>query len=355
MKDIHLVVINPGSTSTKVALTKGYDLYATKTLYHDIDELSLCEYVPDQLNMRLKAIEKFLIEEKVCLSDLTAIVGRGGLLKPVSSGTYLVNERMLKDLYEGKRGHHASNLGGILAHSLALKAGVQAYIVDPPSVHEFEERARYSGLPELPRHSQLHALNIRRVALRVAQELKLTLEECNFIVVHLGGGISVCAMSKGRMVDVNNANHGGPFSPERAGGLPAGPLLCLCFSGDFSEEEMKRKIMGKAGLVGYLGTNDGREIEERIRAGDAKAKLVYQALGYQVIKEIGAMEGILPSVEALIITGGLAHSDQLVNQITSYVGYVAPIFRIPGENELLALAEGVTRVLQGVEALKNYE
>jgi len=353
MTEIHLLAINPGSTSTKVALSRNGRIYATRTLYHDPKELPSGN-VTRQLSLRLKAVEDFLDEEGVKLQNLTAIVARGGLLRPVSSGVYIVNESMLNDLREGKQGFHASNLGGIIAHALAIKAGLKAYIVDPPSVDEFEELARFSGLPELPRHSQLHALNIRRVALQVAQTLNRDVRDCHFVIAHLGGGISVCAMSKGRMIDVNNANNGGPFSPERAAGLPAGPLLRLCFSGQFTEEQLKEKLLRRAGLLGYLGTNDGREIEERISRGDKYAELIYQALGYQVVKEIGAMGAVLPLIDGLIFTGGLAHSDMLIKFITSYVSYLGPIFRIPGENELMALVEGATRALLGQEEIKEY-
>jgi len=352
---MRILIINPGSTSTKVALSEGKELIASKTLHHAPEELAACSRIADQEPMRLKAIEEFLASQGVYVADLAAVVGRGGLLNPLSSGTYRVNERMLQDLRAGKNGQHASNLGGLLAQSLAARAGIPAFIVDPPAVDEFDSRARYSGLPELPRRSQLHALNIRRVALRIAEDIGKPLSECNFVVVHLGGGISVAAVRRGRMIDVNNANHGGPFSTERAGGLPAGDVLRLCFSGRFSEGELQKRVAGRAGLVAYLGTNDGRAVEERIAAGDREAELVYRALAYQVAKEIGAMAAILPTLDGVVYTGGLAHSAWLLANIKQYVAALGPSFVIPGENEMLALAEGAARVLMGEEEAKVYQ
>lgn len=351
---MRLLMINPGSTSTKVALSEGADLLATKTLHHDPEELQGYIKITDQKNMRLAAIEGFLAEQEIWLQDLAAIVGRGGLLNPLSSGTYVVNDQMLVDLYAGKNGQHASNLGGILAQAMAERVGIPSFVVDPPAVDEFDQVARYSGVPELPRTSQLHALNIRRVALRIAEELDKPLVDCKFIVVHIGGGISVAAVAGGRMIDVNNANNGGPFSPERAGTLPAGDLLKMCFSGEYSWREMQSKVIGQAGLVGYLGTNDGREVEKRIEKGDQQAELVYAAMAYQIAKEIGAMGAVVPKLDGIIYTGGLAYSELLIENIKSYVDYLGPSFVIPGENELLALAEGATRVLQGREQAKVY-
>ncbi|MGI6450962.1 MAG: butyrate kinase [Desulfitobacteriia bacterium] len=329
-------------------------LISTKTLHHDPEVILKYNSIVDQVPMRLQAIEKFMEEQSVSLDNLEAVVGRGGFLDPIESGAYLVNEKMLIHLTTAKNGEHASNLGAILAQSLADKKGLNAYVVDPPSVDELSKLARYSGLPELPRHSILHALNIRRVALNIAGKIGKKIEDCNFVVTHLGGGVSVCAMSKGKMIDVNNANNGGPFSPERAGGLPAGDLIRLCFSSKFSEGDLRRKIIGQGGLVGYLGTNNGVEIEKRIEKGDERARQVYMALGYQVVKEIGAMATILKLVDGLIFTGGLAYSKFLIEYIKSYISFIAPIYLIPGENELVALSEGVTRVLQGLEEVKIY-
>ena len=351
---MRLLIINPGSTSTKVALTQGSVIQASKILYHDLDSLQKCIRVIEQVDMRLQAIEAFLAEQGEVLSNLAAIVGRGGLLNPVSSGTYRVNKKMLEDLRRGKKGEHASNLGGILAQALADRVGIPAFIVDPPSVDEFEESARISGLPELPRHSQLHALNIRRVALRVAQELQKPLNQCNFIVVHIGGGISVAALRQGKIVDVNSANNAGPFTPERSGGLPARELLKICFSGQFTEQELIRRLNGQSGWVGYLGCNDGREVEKKMRDGEEEARLLFDGMAYQIAMEIGAMSAVLKSFDGVIYTGGLAHSQLLLQGIQAYVQYLGPSFTVPGENELLALAEGAVRVLNGEEQVRVY-
>lgn len=352
---MRILIINPGSTSTKVGISEGADLLSTKTLHHSPQELQQYSRVIEQKEMRLTAITAFLSEQGVKPEELDAVVGRGGLLDPVSSGTYEVNEEMVKDLLSAKNGEHASNLGAILAKAISTKTGIPAYIVDPPSVDEFAVSARYSGLPELPRISFLHALNIKRVALQVAAELAKPLFKCQFIAVHLGGGISVVALQNSRMIDANNANHGGPFSPERSGGLPAKELLNLCFSGKYDEKSLRKQINGRAGLVAYLGTNDGRVIEERIEKGDETARLIYAAMAYQVGKEIGAMAAILNSLDGIIFTGGLAHSKLLLENIKSYVGTLAPVYMVPGENELLALAEGATRVLRGEEKALNYK
>lgn len=351
---MRILIINPGSTSTKVAISEGTEILASKTLHHNTQELQQYERVIDQGKMRLQAIEGFLAEQGIKVEELASVVGRGGLLDPVTSGTYSVNEKMLNHMKAAKNGEHASNLGAVLAKALAERTGIPAFIVDPPAVDEFEALARFSGLPELPRKSVLHALNIKRVSLQVSAQLSKPLSECNFVVVHLGGGISVAALRNGRMIDVNNANHGGPFSPERSGGLPAKELLKLCFSGDYDERGLRKQINGRAGLVAYLGTNDGKVIEERINQGDNTARLIYSAMAYQVAKEIGAMAAILPTLDGIIYTGGLAHSKLLLENINDYVGDLAPIYLVPGENELLALAEGATRVLTGEEKALVY-
>ncbi|MHB1652214.1 MAG: butyrate kinase [Desulfitobacteriaceae bacterium] len=351
---MRILIINPGSTSTKVGISERSELLASKTLHHNPQELQKYPSVIAQEEMRLKEIEEFLEEQRLKPGELAAVVGRGGLLEPVTSGTYVVSDKMLKDLRSAKNGEHASNLGAVLAQRLASRARVPAFVVDPPSVDEFESSARYSGLPEIPRQSVLHALNIRRVALKVSLELSKPLTEHHFIVAHLGGGISVAALRHGKMIDVNNANNGGPFSPERSGGLPAREVLHLCFCGTYDEKGLKRKINGRAGLVGYLGTNDAREIEERINLGDETARKVYMAMAYQVAKEVGAMAAVLPSLDGIIYTGGLAYSEFLIENINSHVGTLAPVFLVPGENELLALAEGATRVLNGQEQALMY-
>nr|WP_250160247.1 butyrate kinase [Caloranaerobacter azorensis] len=290
------------------------------------------------------------------LTKLSAVVGRGGLLKPIAGGTYKVNERMLEDLKVGVLGEHASNLGGILAHEIASQLNIPAFIVDPVVVDEMEDVARISGMPELERKSIFHALNQKAVARRAAKELGKAYNEVNLIVAHLGGGISVGAHKNGRVIDVNNALDGeGPFSPERTGGLPVGDLVKLCFSGKYTLAEMKKKIKGNGGLVAYLGTNDAREVVKMIENGDKKAELVYKAMAYQVAKEIGSLAAVLEGkVDGIILTGGIAYDKRFTKWIIDRVSFISKVFVYPGEDEMIALAEGGLRVLRGEEEAKVY-
>jgi butyrate kinase len=247
-------------------------------------------------------------------------------------------------------------LGGLIAHSIADSVGVKAYIVDPVAVDEFEEVARISGMPEIKRRSLVHALNIRAVAFNVAKELGRPLDDLNLVMAHLGGGISIAPMKKGKIIDANNANEMGPFSPERTGGLPVADLMKLCYSGQYTYDEMRKKLLGKGGLVAYLGTNDAREVMAKIEAGDAYAKLIFEAMGYQIAKEIASMAAVLcGEVDAVVLTGGVAYSKYLMDYITKMVKFIAPVIVKPGEDEMWALNEGVNRVLSGVETAKIYE
>ena len=306
--------------------------------------------------MRRKDVEGIIRERNLDLQSLSAVVGRGGPFKPLESGTYKVSDKLLYDVKIGNvQADHISNIGVLLAHEIAEKAGVFAFFVDPVSVDEFEPVARISGIPELERKSLLHALNVKATAYKAAKDLGRSLSELNLIVAHLGGGISICPIRKGRIVDVNNANEGGPFSPERAGSLPVSSLVKLCYSEKFTYPEMKRRIVGNGGLVAYLGTNDIREVEKRIAEGDAKAKLIYQAMAYQIAKEIGSMAAVLNGeIDAILLTGGAAHSSMLTGWIKEKVSFLGPIYVYPGENEMEALAMGVLRVLKGEEQLKEY-
>ncbi len=350
-----VLVINPGSTSTKVALYCDYVKAADQTFYHTAEELAGFAQTIDQLEFRLELIKAWLPLVLPVGETLTAVVGRGGMLKPLHSGVYSVNQAMRQDLISGVYGIHASNLGGLLAERLAALHAVQAFIVDPVSVDEFDPVARFSGLPELPRVSMLHALNIRAIALRHAQLQKQKYETLNLIVAHLGGGFSIAPITGGRVIDVNNANQNGPFSAERAGTLPVYSLVRLCYSGQYTENEMIKKINGKAGLIAYLGTGDLRVVEQRIAAGDRRAAEVYMAMVYQIGKEIGAMAVTLKGkVDAILLTGGMAHSDQLCCGIEELVNWIAAVYRYPGEDEMRALAEGVFRVLKGEEILRTY-
>ncbi|HCV43828.1 MAG TPA: butyrate kinase, partial [Bacteroidetes bacterium] len=279
-----------------------------------------------------------------------AVVSMGGLLKPVSGGTYTVNDRMLEDARANIQGEHASNLGCAMASTLALEYGCKAFVVDPVSVDEFEPLARYTGHPLFHRKSLSHSLNIHAAAHKAARELKKHVAQSSFIVAHLGGGISVAPVRGGRIVDVNDAASDGPFSPERTGGLPLQQFITLCFSGAYSEQQVRSLVMGAGGLTAYLGSNNAMEVERRIEAGEETAREVYEAMAYQVAKEIGGMSTVLAGkVDAVVITGGLATSTLLVNWIGERVKFIAPIFVYPGEYELEALALGALRVLRGEE------
>ncbi|WP_378956546.1 butyrate kinase [Pelosinus sp. sgz500959] len=350
-----LLVINPGATSTKIAVFVGEKLTLDETVQHLGQDLGCFERVVDQGQYRLDLILKVIANADLSLKALDGIVARGGLLKPLIGGTYAVNEEMLEDLKQGKRGEHASNLGALMADILAKQLNIPAYIVDPVSVDELEPMARISGLPKLPRVSMVHALNSKAVARKVAKKLGKEYEELNLVVAHLGTGISVTPHHKGRMIDVNNALEEGPFSPDRCGGLPARSLVKLCFSGKYTEKEMLNQISGSGGMFAYLGTKDLREAEKRSSAGDEQAQLVLDAMAYQISKEIGAMAAALSGkVDRVILTGGMAYSAQLVQKISAKIGFIAPIEILPGEEEMEALAAGALRVLRGEEQVLIY-
>ncbi len=352
-----ILVINPGSTSTKVAVFDEEKEVFSETLRHSTDELSRFAKIIDQFEFRRDAVLDALKRNGVSLSELSAIAARGGLIHPVPSGTYLVNDDMVKDLREGRYGEHASNLGAVIAKDIADRINKKAYIVDPVVVDEMEEIAKISGLKGIKRKPLWHALNQKAVSRRAARDLGRKYEEVNLIVIHLGGGISVAAHRKGKVVDVNNALNGdGPFAPERAGGLPTISLAKLCYSGKYTFEEMKKKLAGKGGLVSHLGTNSAIEVEKMIEKGDSHAKLIYEAMAYQISKSAGEMATVLEGkVDAIVITGGLAHSEMLTDWIKDRVSFVAPVKIYPGEDEMKALAEGVLRVLRGEEKEKIYE
>jgi len=352
-----ILAINPGSTSTKIAIFDDEKPVIETTLRHPTEEINKFEKIYDQYEFRKNVILDTLNENGINLTKLNAVVGRGGLLKPIKGGTYNVNDKMLEDLKVGVLGEHASNLGGILAFEIASKLNIPAFIVDPVVVDEMEDVARISGMPEIERKSILHALNQKAVARRAAKEIGKPYNELNLIVAHLGGGISVGAHNKGRIIDVNNALDGeGPFSPERAGGLPVGDLAKLCFSGKYTIDEIKKKIKGKGGLVAYLGTNDGREVVKMIENGDKKAELVYKAMAYQVSKEIGSCAAVLKGkVDAVVITGGIAYDEMFVGWIKERVSFIGEVKVYPGEDEMIALAQGGLRVLKGEETAQEYK
>ncbi|EQB90279.1 butyrate kinase [Clostridium punense] len=352
-----LLIMNPGSTSTKIGVYEDDKEILIETLRHSAEEIGQYATIVDQFEFRKNVILNVLKEKNFDIKTLSAVVGRGGLLKSIEGGTYAVNDAMLEDLRVGVQGQHASNLGGIIANEIAKELNIPSFIVDPVVVDEMEEVARVSGMPEIERKSIFHALNQKAVAKRYAKENNKDYNELNLIVAHLGGGISVGAHKAGRVVDVNNALDGeGPFSPERSGGVPVGDLVKLCFSGKYSEAEIKKMITGKGGIVAYLGTNDAKAVDERAAAGDAEAKLIYDAMGYQVAKEIGKCAAVLSGkVDAIILTGGIAYSKNLVSYIKERVDFISQVVVYPGEDEILALAEGGLRVLRGEESAKEYK
>ncbi len=352
----YVLVINPGSTSTKVAIFKEFELKVQKDLMHATEDLDQFAKITDQYAYRKDMILAWVASEGYQAEQLRAVIGRGGLLKPMPSGTYKVTETLMEDLRIGVQGEHASNLGGLISRAIADSQGIEAYIVDPVAVDEFEPVARISGMPQIKRKSLLHALNIRAISHRVAKELGREFADLNLVVAHLGGGISIVPVRKGKMIDANNANEMGPFSPERAGGLPVGDIAKMCFSGDYTMDTLKPKLRGKGGLVAYLGTNDAREVLKRIEAGDEHAKLIFESMAYQIAKEIGAMATVLKGdIDAIVLTGGVAYSKYLVNYVTEMVGFIAPVIVKPGEDEMTALNEGYLRTEAGQDQVKIYE
>ena len=350
-----ILAINPGATSTKIAIFEDERPLFKKTVPHSMEDLRGYPRVMDQIPYRRDLILAALAEAGIALGDLSAVVGRGGLLRSIPGGTYRVNETMVGDMKAAARGEHASNLGSLLAKDLGDRAGIPSFIVDPVSVDEMDPVARISGSPEVERISMFHALNHKAVAHKVAAELGRRYEDLNLVVAHLGSGVSVAAHRKGRVVDVNDAKQEGPFSPERAGGLPAYELVTLCFSGRYTFEEMKKNLMSRWGMGAYLGTKDLQEAEARAREGDEKAALLLDAFAYQVAKEIGAQATVLEGkVDRVVLTGGMAHSKGLMAKIIARVGFIAPVSVVPGEEELEALALGALRVLRGEEEPKDY-
>jgi butyrate kinase len=356
MESKRILAINPGSTSTKIAIFDNEKEVFEETLRHSAEKIHTFEKIYDQYDFRKKVILDVLNEKGINLTKLDAIVGRGGLLKPIEGGTYRVTDKMVGDLKVGVLGEHASNLGGILAKEIADQLNIPAFIVDPVVVDEMQDVARLSGMPELKRKSIFHALNQKAVARRGAKELGKAYEDVNLIVVHMGGGVSVGAHRKGKVVDVNNALDGdGPFSPERTGGLPIGDFAKLCFSGEYTLAEMKKKVKGKGGLVAYLGTNDGRDVVEMIENGDKNAELIFKAMAYQIAKEVGACAAVLKGdVDAIILTGGLAYGEMFVKWIRESIEFISKVLVYPGEDELGALVGGGLRVLNGEEEAKIY-
>ncbi len=356
MKTYRILTINPGSTSTKIALYEGETEVFSKTLRHSNDELAPFARITDQFCFRKDIIMKEMKEQGVDIATLDAIVGRGGFLKPIPSGVYRVNEAMKNDLVEAAV-EHASNLGALIAADMAGGIdGCGAYIADPIVVDEMEDVARVSGHPEFSRLSVFHALNQKAISRVYAESVGKKYEELNLIVAHMGGGISVGAHRKGRIVDVNNAIDGeGPFSPERAGTLPAGQLAALCFSGRYTYPEIKKMINGAGGLVAHLGINEAHVAVKHALDGEADYKLIVDAMSYNVGKHIGAMAAVLGGrVDAIILTGGIAYNPMVTDYIGAMVGFIAPVRVYAGEDEMKALAMNGLGVLTGKLEPKEY-
>jgi butyrate kinase len=352
-----ILAINPGSTSTKFSLFEEEKLVFEKTLRHSFEELKKFERITDQFHFRRNLIMNELSERKIDLERIAAVVGRGGLVRPIESGIYKVNQRMKDDLADGFSGQHASNLGGLIADDIASSlCCATAYIVDPVVVDELQSIARISGHPEIERKSIFHALNQKAVARIYATSIGRKYENLNLVVAHMGGGVSVGAHKNGRVIDVNNGLNGdGPFSPERSGGLPSRQLVDLCFSGRFSYDELKEMITGKGGMIAYLGTNSFIEVCKMAEEGDKKAILIRKAASYQIGKEIGAMAAVLNGkVDAIILTGGMAYQDTNISEIRSMVSFIANVVVYPGEDELKALAFNGLLALDGKIEIKDY-
>lgn len=349
-----ILAINPGSTSTKISLYEDEKEIFTKTLEHPVEEIEKFDKVIDQFEMRKDVVLSFLKEKNFDIKELSAVVGRGGMLPPVRSGAYEVNELMLKTLREKPYMEHASNLGAPIAYEIAKDAGVKAYIYDSVRTDELNEIARISGMPDLPRTSTSHVLNSRAMAIKVAQKYGKRYNEMNFIVAHLGGGISLSVHEKGRIVDIVSDDEGA-FSPEAAGRVPCRSLIELCYSGKYSKKDMLKKLRGNGGLKAYLGTTDARQIEKMIEDGDEKARVVYEAMAYQVAKSIGELATVVEgNVDVIILTGGIAYSEMITSWIKKRVKFIAPVEIMPGQNEMESLAYGILRVLRGEEEAREY-
>lgn len=351
-----LLIINPGSTSTKIAIYKGEEETFVDVIRHSSEEINRYNTINAQYEFRKRAVESKLVENGFNVNDFSAIVSRGGLIKPLKSGTYIINDKMVKDLNVGVQGQHASNLGGIIAKKIADEIGVDAYTVDPVVVDEMDPIAKITGIPEVYRKSMFHALNQKAVARRVAKEMDKDYETCNFIVAHLGGGISVGAHKMGQIIDVNNALLGdGPFSPERTGTIPTSAMLEMCYEEGLTKNEVRSKLVGNAGLVAHLGTNDGREANKMIDSGDKHAALIYEAMAYNVAKEIGSCAAVLEGkVDRIILTGGIAYDERFVGWIKKRIAFLSDVIVIPGEEEMKSLAEGGLRILRKEEKAKVY-
>ena len=349
-----ILSVNPGSTSTKIAVYENEKELFQKKVEHDAAELSHYQTMVDQFQMRKQAIMACLEEEKFALTDLSAVAGRGGKLPPLKQGAYLVNRDMIDFLTHRPIDDHASNLGALISYEIANLLNIPSYIYDAVVVDELEEIARFPGVPQMTRRASCHVLNMRAVAIKTAKEMNRKLQDLNIVVSHLGGGITATVISGGRMIDVLTDEEGA-FSPERAGRVPCRQLVDLCFSGKYDRNSATKLMRGKGGLVAYLGTNKALEVENKIKNGDKNAELIYKAMAYQTAKGIGELATVVNgNVDVIILTGAVAHSKMMTDWITERVKFIAPVTIVAGENELEALAFGVLRVLKGEETAHEF-
>jgi butyrate kinase len=355
MHDYYILAINPGSTSTKLGLYKNLEKIYEETLRHDASELAPFPTIWDQYEFRKEVILKALREHPQKPPRLDGVVGRGGLLKPIISGTYEVNDELESDARNNYQGEHASNLGAVLARDIAKEYGCPSYMVDPPAVCEYQRLAFYSGHPLINRRSIHHALNVHAIARKASKDIGKPYTQTRFIIAHLGGGVTVNAIAGGKVIDSNDGMGEGPFTPERSGSLPMQQFAELCYSRKYTLKEIRKMITGKGGMVAYLGTNSAAKVEEAAKNGDTKSAEVYEAMVYQIAKEIGAQATVLEGkYDGIILTGGLAYSDHFCELINSRISFLGKIMRYPGEDEIMALVEGAFRALNGEEKAKTY-
>jgi butyrate kinase len=352
----YVLAINPGSTSTKIAVFENLEPQFVQNIAHHKKDLEKFKNINDQYEYRKKTILKTLLDKKFDITMLSAVVARGGLMKPIEGGVYTINQRMVDDLMAGVSGKHASNLAAVIAYGISWDLNLPSFVVDPPVIDEFTPLAKLTGMPEIKRRSMLHALNIRAVARRESEKMARNFDDVNLIVAHLGGGVSIAALERGKIVDGTNALYEGPLTPERAGALPTGDLMELIFSGKYkTKEELYAKLVGKSGFNAYLNTNSAKEVGELYAQNNPTARLVFDGMAYQVAKFIAEMAAVLKGkVDAIIITGGMAFSKGLTDLIAERVSFISKVILHPGEDEMRALAEGCLRVLNGAETPKVY-
>ena len=350
----HILAINVGSTSTKVAFYRDSERLVQESISYSAAELSRYEGLGEQLPLREEGLRTFIEKNAIDMSKVDLVISRGGLGRPGPAGAYSIVQAMCDDLLQGRYGKHPSALGPAMALGLARQYHMPAVVIDPPSTDEFQPLARVSGLPEIERKSAFHALNQKAAARKAAGQLSRRYEDVNFVVAHLGGGITIGAHCKGQVIDCTHGLTEGPFSPERAGALPTQDLLDL--AGRMSPKDLARKLVGQGGLAAYLGTTNAVDVEAAVKKGDAKAELIYRAMAYQIAKDIGAMAAVLAGdVDGVVLTGGLAHSEMLTGWVRQRVKFIAPVFVFPGEDEMEAIASGALRILRGEETPREYQ